>query len=183
MKSRSAASTLFGFALLAGIAYALWYVARLGAGMFDGLFDGIGRETTMILATAALTVLLAAWIVARGLHAIARRHERLEQRAGRAAAYDLFLRVHAEPSDDPFGAAAYLEREAAAGPQLLLHASPAVVSAYARLRRAEASGAAGHDEMAELMKAMRRDLGQRAPDAPLADIAELLGSPAPERVG
>ena len=181
MRLNSAVSTLFGFALLAGLAYALWYVARIGV----GLLDGLDRQATVTGATAVLTVLLAAWIIAGGLHAIARRDETAQRRASRTAAYEAFLQSRAAAADGVFavrGAVVPVD-DSAAHQYLLLHASPAVLGAYARLRRAEASGGAAGDEVAELIRAMRRDLGQRAPDAPLADVAELLASPAHQRVG
>lgn len=177
MKTNSTLSALLGLAFVAALAYAAWTAVRLGAGQLEVL----DRETTMILATAAATVLLSAWIVAGGLHAIARRDETVQRRAARAAAYEAFLQSRSGAADGVFavrGAAVGMD-DSAPHEHLLLHASPAVLGAYARLRRAEGSGAAAGDEMAELIRAMRRDLGQRAPDAPLADIAELIGAPIP----
>lgn len=185
MKPNSTLSTLFGLALVAALAYAAWLAVRFGAGLFDGLFVGVGRETTVILATAALTVLLAAWIVAGGLRAIARRDETVQRRAARAAAYETFLQLRAGSIEGVFAMRGNVipVDESAADAPILIHAGPAVVAAYARLRRAEASGGEAHEEMVELIRAMRRDLGQRAPDAPLAEIAELLGAPERQRVG
>jgi hypothetical protein len=188
MRTNRILSTLFGFALLAGLAYALWYVARAGVALFNGagLFDGVPRPTLVILAASALTLLLAAWMVSSGLHALARREETARRRDARAGAYEVFLqsRASAAAADGVFavrGAVVPVERSGA-HELLLLHASPAVLGAYARLRRAEDAGSAAHDEMAEMIRAMRRDLGQRAPDAPLAEIAELTGAPERERV-
>ncbi|HEX5870009.1 MAG TPA: hypothetical protein VFY65_06330 [Longimicrobium sp.] len=183
MKKASALSTLFGLALLAGLLYALWYVARASVALFNraDLFNGVSREVGVITVSSVLTVLVAAWMVSRGLHAVARSGELVRQRTARAGAYEAFLRLHSETASPalPFRVAG---KEDASG-QLLLHASPAVIAEYARLRRAEASGAAAGDEMVELIRAMRRDLGQRAPDAPVADLAELIGGPVRERVG
>jgi hypothetical protein len=180
MKKASAISTLFGFALLAGLVWALWYVARAGVALFNGagLFDGVPRPTLVILATSAITLLLAAWMISGGLRAIARREETAQRRDARAAAYEVFLqsRAAAAAVDGVFavrGAVVPVEHSGA-HELLLLHASPAVLGAYARLRRAEESGGDARDEMAEMIRAMRRDLGQRAPDAPLAEIAELI---------
>ncbi|WP_420129122.1 hypothetical protein [Longimicrobium sp.] len=183
MRKTSALSALFGFALLAGLAYALWYVARAGVALFNGagLFDGVPRPTLVILATSAITLLLAAWMVSRGLHAIARREETAQRRDARAAAYEVFLqsRASAAAADGVFsvrGAVVPVEHSGA-HELVLLHASSAVLGAYARLRRAEESGSSAHDELAEMIRAMRRDLGQRAPDAPLAEISELIDAP------
>lgn len=173
MKKASALSTLFGLALLAGLVYALWYVARAGVALVDRakLFDGLDRPTTVILVSSGLTLLVAAWLVSRGLHAIARREELVRQRTARAEAYGAFLRLHSAA----LAPALPFAGEDASG-QLLLHASPSVITAYAHLRRVEESGGDACDEMAELIRAMRRDLGQRAPDAPLAEFAELIGA-------
>jgi hypothetical protein len=182
MRTRQTLSALLGLAFVAGLGYALYTVLRLGA----GLFDGLDRQTTVIVATAALTLLLAAWIVASGLHAIARRDETVQTRAARAAAYEALLHSRSGAVEGVFavrGAVVPVDDSASPEQRLLLHASPAVLGAYTRLRRAEASGGAAHHELAELIRAMRRDLGQRAPDAPVAEIAELVGSPARERVG
>jgi hypothetical protein len=81
------------------------------------------------------------------------------------------------------GAVVPVDDSAPPQPMLLLNASPAVLGAYARLRRAEESGGEARDELAELIRAMRHDLGQRAPDASLADLAELATPPGRERVG
>jgi hypothetical protein len=175
MRTSQTLSALLGLALMAGLGYALYAVVRLGA----GLFGGLDRQTTVITATAALTLLLAAWIIASGLHAIARRDEVVRRSAARAEAYQAVLRLETGAVSPvlPLGDE---EESAATEQQFLLHASPAVVAAHARLRRALDSTAA-REAMVELIRAMRRDLGQRAPDASPADLAALLR--ADERVG
>jgi len=166
----STLTTLFGVAFLAALAYGLYRAVGFGA----GLFDGVGHEATVITAAAALTLLLAASIVAGGLRAVAGREE-LRQRA---AAYQAVLRLHAEGAADP-----YLHPgDPAADQPLLLHASPAVLGAYLRLRRAQEAGGDAREERASLVRAMRRDLGHRGADLRPDDLLELLRAPAREPV-
>lgn len=179
--ARQLGSTLLGFAFLAGLVYAAVYLAGFGV----RVFDGVDRRTAVLAGTASLTLLLAVWMVANGLHSIARSDETTQRRSARAAAYEAFLQLRAGSIEGVFAMRGNVipVDESAADAPILLHGSPAVVGAYARLRRAEASGGEAHDEMVELIRAMRRDLGQRTPDAPLADLAEVLDSSARKRVG
>jgi hypothetical protein len=170
MRSSSALSTLFGVAFLAAVAYGIYRAVGFGA----GLFDGVDRTATVITGTAALTLLLAASIVANGLRAAGGREE-LRQRA---AAYEGILRLHADGAGDPYLSAG----DPAADPALLLHATPAVLGAYLRLRRAEEGGGDAREERANLVRAMRRDLGHRGADVRPDDLLELVRSPVRERV-
>jgi|GEM_PF-3841381 len=176
MRSSSALSALFGVAFLAALAYGIYRAVGFGA----GLFDGVGREATVITGAAALTLLLAASIVAGGLRAIAGREE-LRQRA---AAYEGILRLHADgAADSSYDGRGYLAApDPAADQALLLHAPPAVLNAYLRLRRAEEAGGDAREERAHLVRAMRRDLGHRGADARTDELVELLRSPVRERV-
>jgi hypothetical protein len=160
MKARSTLSALLGLALAAGLAYAAWYLVRFGA----GLFAGVGREVTVATLAAAATLLVCASMVSRGLHAVARRDDVL--RAERAAAYEAVFRLRDAGIPDGRG-----DAEDA---RLLLLASPAVLGALRRLRHAEASGGDAKREMAELVAAMRRDLGHRGPEVGIGEMAELL---------
>jgi hypothetical protein len=170
MKPNSFLSAFFGLAFLAALAFAAYSVLRFGA----GLFDGVPHAVAVVTAAAALALLLAASIVANGLRAVARRDDLRQQRA---AAYAAFLHPGggaAEPYVDP-------ARESGAELQFLLHASPAVIAAVVRLRRAEAAGGTGLEEMAQLICAMRRDLGVRGRDLGVAELGELV-PPVGERV-
>jgi hypothetical protein len=169
----SALSTLFGVAFLAALGYGLYRAVGFGA----GLFDGVGREATVITAAAALTLLLAASILAGGLRAVAGREE-LRQRA---AAYEGILRLHADGAGDPYPDGLPTD-DPWADQALLLHAPPAVLNAYLRLRRAEEAGGEAREERAHLVRAMRRDLGHRGADVRTDELVELLRSPARERV-
>jgi hypothetical protein len=170
MKTSSTLSALLGLAFVAALVYALVYAARFGV----GLFDGIDRQVTVITGTAALTLLLAASIIASGLRAAGAREE-LRQRA---AAYEGILRLHADAAGDPYLSAG----DPAADPALLLHATPAVLGAWLRLRRAEEAGGGAREERANLVRAMRRDLGHRGADVRPDDLLELLRQPVRERV-
>ncbi|HEU0301107.1 MAG TPA: hypothetical protein VFR37_16705 [Longimicrobium sp.] len=181
MKPNSTLSALFGLAVLAALGYALWYLGRWGLGVIGGVSPAVQAG-----AAAALTLLVCASIVANGLHAIARREDARQQRAARAAAYDGFFRRHGGGAESGFairGGMLPLDGSAA-HQQMLLHASPAVLGAYLRLLRAEEAGG-GQEELVELVRAMRRDLGQRSPDVGVAELAELLDPPAraPVRAG
>jgi hypothetical protein len=176
MKPSSALSTLFGVAFFAAVAYGIYRAVGFGA----GLFDGVGREATVITAAAALTLLVCASIVAGGLRAVAGREE-LRQRA---AAYEGILRLHADGVVDSYhdGRGYPAAPDPAADQALLLHAPPAVLNAYLRLRRAEEAGGHAREERAHLVRAMRRDLGHRGADLRADELVELLRSPARERV-
>ncbi|HEY0022132.1 MAG TPA: hypothetical protein VGB24_04455 [Longimicrobium sp.] len=175
MRLNSTLSTLFGVALLAAIGYTLWYLARWGLGFWD--------ETDtpfQIGAAAAVTLFVCAAMIANGLHAVARRDEVRQQREARAAVYEQVLRLRG-----PRGGPALLTHDEQGAEQLmLLHASPAVLRAYLRLRGApEATGAdAGEDAMVDLIQAMRRDLGQRGTDVKAGELAGLLAPAVRPRV-
>lgn len=167
MKASSTLSALFGLAVLVAVGYALWYLGRFGLGLFDG-----ASSAAQLTAAAALTLLLCAYLVANGLHAIARGEDGRQQRAARGATYEHVLRL--QGSDGVVS-----EQHRAAEECMLLYASPAALNAYLRLRRAQAGGAGkGTEEMADLVRAMRRDLGQRGADMGTSELAELLAPPA-----
>lgn len=175
MKAHTTTSTILGFALLAAIGYALWYLARWGLGLWDD-----ADATVQIGAAAALTLILCASIIANGLHSVARRDDLRRQREARASVYEQVLRLRG-----PRGGPGLLTHDEQGAEQLmLLHASPAVLRAYIRLRRApEATGTdAAGGAMADLVRAMRRDLGQRGTDVGAGELAELLAPAARPRV-
>lgn len=160
MRKTSAVSVLLGLALLAGMGYGLFVVARLGAGAFDALdphLRGIG-------AAAAGVLLLCACVVANAVRGHGRRADLRQARTLRAPVYEQALWLAGGTELDAVDA------------RMALHASPAVLAAWLRVRRGECTAA-------ELAMAMRRDLGQRAPDVPLADLAELAAAPVPARFG
>jgi hypothetical protein len=67
---------------------------------------------------------------------------------------------------------------------MLLHASPAVLSAYIRLRGAHESDATGaaQEATADLVRAMRRDLGQRDTNVGSGELGGTAG-PGPAAAG
>jgi hypothetical protein len=176
MRYQSAVSTLFGFALLGAIGYGLFLLARLGAGFLEGIDPGLHAPG----AAAALTLILCASIIANGLHSVARRDDVRRQREARAAVYEQVLRLQG-----PRGGPGLLTNDEQGAEQLMvLHASPAVLRAYLRLRGAHDISAAGSapEVLAELVRAMRRDLGQRGTDVTVGELAELLAPAARPRV-
>lgn len=180
MKTSSFLSALFGLAFLAGVAYGLFLLARLGG----GLFDGVDREVMVVTSVAAAALLFAASVVGNGLHAVARRDEVRQQRASRTAVYAQVLRPRTDAAElsGVYGGPAPAEDAPGTNAQLLLHASPAVLAAYGRLRRAEedAGRTDARQALAQLVRAMRRDLGHRGADS-LPELAELLRSPERDR--
>jgi hypothetical protein len=185
MRSNSAPSGLLGLVFAAAVLYGLYYVLRSGV----GLFAGIGPEVTAVTAAAALTLLLSASIVANGLHAIARREDLRQERAMRAIVYEQLVRLRAstESRGEPHESERHilLANAATAHQQMLLHGSPEVLKAYLRLRHAEEAGAttgAEREEMVQLVRAIRRDLGHRSPDVGMAELTEMLRSPDREPV-
>lgn len=169
---------MFGVALLAAIGYAGWYLARWGVGVWNG-----ASATVQIGAAAALTLIVCAAIIANGLHSVARRDDVGRQREARAAVYEQVLRLRVS-----HGVPGLLTNDEQGAEQLmLLHASPAVLRAHLRVRGAQDADGTGaaQDAMADLVRAMRRDLGQRGSDVSAGELAELL-APAPRprvRVG
>ena len=162
MKPTSTVSTVFGLALLAAVAYGLFLAATAGVALFVGL-----DATVQLFAAGAATLLVCAAMIANGLHAGARGEDLRQRRALRGTIYDQALQVRAaapgtfRPEDED-----RVERG------ILLHASPAVVSAYLRVRRADDGGSP--DDLAQLARTMRRDLGRRGSDVSVDDLAELL---------
>jgi hypothetical protein len=155
--------------------YALWYLGRWGLGFWHG-----ANTTVQIGAAAALTLILCASILANGLHAVARRDDVRRQRETRAAVYEQVLRLRS-----PRGGPGLLTHDEQGAEQLmLLHASPAVLRAYISLGGAhDAAGAGtGPEVVADLIRAMRRDLGQRGTDVGTGELAELLAPAARPRV-
>lgn len=159
---KSFLSTVFGLALLAAVVYGLYFAATAGLGLFAGV-----DATVQLFTAAAATLLVCAAMIADGLHAGPRGEDLRQRRAIRSAIYDQALQVRAaapgtfRPEDEQS-----VERG------ILLHASPAVVGAYLRVRRTE--GRPSPDELAQLARAMRRDLGRRGSDVSTGDLAELL---------
>src|SRR4051794_11768289 len=170
MRSSATLSTLVGLALLAAAGYALWYLARSGLGVLDGV-----DATVQLAAAGALTLVVCASIVAHALHALTRGEDGRQRRAARAATYEHVLRLHGAR-----GPGALTDEERAVERLMLLYASPAVLNAYLRLRRAQEAGGA-RQELAELVRALRRDLGNRGAAAGGAELAELLNPSAPAR--
>jgi hypothetical protein len=178
MRSNFTLSTVLSLAFLSALGYAVWYLARSGFGLWSG-----ASASVQIGTAAALTLVLCASIIANGLHAVARHEDVRRQHAARAAVYEQVLRLRVSR-----GVPGLLTNDQHGAEQLmLLHASPAVLRAYLRLRGApEVAGTgAGEDAMVDLIRAMRRDLGQRGTDVNAGELAELLASaPRPrERVG
>lgn len=173
MKPTSTLSVLFGLALLVGLGYALWILGRWGVGVAAGASPELQTG-----AAAALVLLACAAMVANGLHAIARRDGTRERRGLRGAVYEHALRARAADGA-PYGNAEFPADAAAAHQQMLLHASPAVLGAYLRLRRADEAGVDTTEELVDLVRAMRRDLGQRGPDLGVAELGELIDPSAP----
>src|SRR5215218_4609197 len=134
MRTNQTIGTVLGLAFLAAFGYALYLAARFGV----GLFDGLDREVAVVTGAAALTLLLSATLIANGLHAIARRDDLRQQRGPRAAVYDHVLRLRGV--EDGYGGG--LGDDPASERRMLLHASPAVLNAYRRLRHAEEGGSA-----------------------------------------
>jgi hypothetical protein len=185
MRSNSASSAVVGLVFVVAVLYGLYHLLRLGA----GLVEDMGREVTAVTAAAAVTLLLSASIVASGLHAIGRREDLRQQRAMRAIVYEQFLRLRAfvERRGGPLGGERHMLPDDAdtAYQQMLLHASPQVLRAYLRLRGAEEAGATkgtSREEMVQLVRAIRRDLGHRSPDVGMAELTEMLRSPDREPV-
>lgn len=165
MRASPAVATFFGFLFLAAVLAGLYYLVRAGL----GLFAAVDADVTAIAAVATLALLISASLVANGLYAVARAGDQRQQRATRALVYEVALLTL---YDGP------------AGERLLLHASPGVLNAYLRLRRVEATvgGGSARQETARLVRAMRRDLGQRAPDVAAGELADLLPTHEPGRV-
>src|SRR4051794_41811330 len=89
MRSSATLSTLVGLALLAAAGYALWYLARSGLGVLDGV-----DATVQLAAAGALTLVVCASIVAHALHALTRGEDGRQRRAARAAPHQHVLRLH-----------------------------------------------------------------------------------------
>jgi hypothetical protein len=181
MRPNSALSAFFGLLLFAMLVLGLYYVVGFGV----GLFAGVGPEVRTVTAIVAITLLLSASIVAGGLHGIGRREDVRQQRAARAAVYEHFLRVQsgaASGGELLGGGRDFLPRDARSLDQtMLLHASADVLKAYHRLRRADGSvgsDSGGREELVHLVRAMRRDLGQRAPDIGSAELTEIMRLPS-----
>jgi hypothetical protein len=185
MRSSPVVPIFVSILFLALFALALYYLVGFGA----GLFAGVGPEVTTVTVAAAITLLVCASIIAGGLHGIGRREDVRQQRAVRAAVYEQFLRAQAGTARG--GALPLGDRRFVAGdvqdlePQMLLVASAEVLKAYRRWRRAQEGAADGtatpQQAMASLVRAMRRDLGHRAPDLDDDAVSELMRTPSRQR--
>ncbi len=169
-RSNSTAGLWAGLLFLALAAGAILYLVFRGVGALGELGDGpIPVEWVLGGVLIVAVALIAGSLRAAGRSALLR-----ERREARAQAYRALLGSRVELG----GGGSFAANDGGMAPDpsaLLLHATPAVLHAFLKLSRAEESGeGAGGAELAALIRAMRRDLGHRAPDMDASSITELI---------
>ncbi len=181
----------FGLALLAAIAYGAW----LALDAIRMVFANLDREVANITAIACIAVLIAAWVISRGLGASTRQSRAMALREEKTSTYQLFvdfwenlLRRGRGPSDqlpvDLAGKLHVLERH------LALYGAASVIGAHTALRELEQRKGLRHPDvrarLGEAIVAIRRDLGADTPLNAAFELERLLlpmgESPSPAAV-
>lgn len=174
MRTNSILAALFGLALVAMLLAGGYFTIMFLA----GLFVGVDQAVVAVAVTLALAVLAGAALISgsvRWLH----RKDAAKLHADRASIYERVLHMRAAaPGHASARPIVSLEDEAALDRLMLLRAGPAVLEAYQALRVLERAGSP-HDlripaQVAQLVLAMRKDLGMRNLTLQEEDVLDLL---------
>lgn len=177
---------LFGIFLLAAMGFGAW----LGLKHLYAFFAALDRDVANITAILCLSVLAAAWVIARSLGASNRQGKALALRQEKTAAYQLFVDFwesllrrgrtqNGQLPADLAGKLHMLDR------LLALYGGTAVIKAHTALRNLERDKGLQHPDvrarLGEALVAIRRDLGADTPLNAAHELERLL-LPAPEAV-
>ena len=158
----------FGLALLAAVGYGAWLVLETTFAVFAS-FD---REVAKLSAIACIAVLIAAWVISRGLGASTRQARAMAMREEKTATYQLFLdfwtnflrRGRTQANQLPIDLAGKLQ---VLDRHLALYGGTSVMKAHTGLRDLEREKGAQHPDLrtrlGEALVAIRRDLGTDTP--------------------
>jgi hypothetical protein len=167
---------IFGLALLAAFAAGAYFLFQYVVGLFD-LLDPQFQAITLI---ASVVALFCALIIADGLKGRQYKAANLHMVTEKANLYERVLMYWCDPSKQPISSGELINESELVRleRQLVLHASPKVLTAYLNLRRQglqeNASDTQTIDLLSKLALEMRSDLGHLDPKLKENELLDLL---------
>lgn len=154
---------------------ALGYGGYIAVHRFVVLFMRLNLPTAIVTATAAGVLLLAAVIIAASIRRAGAQHREVHLRAGKAAAYKLFIGFWEgmlRPGQTDESLAQLSQQMQDVNHALLLHGCPAVVKAHAAMQSLNLPEARA--QFADSLLAIRKDLGLVSQGLGAKELVQLL---------
>jgi hypothetical protein len=166
---------IFGTLLALALTAALGYYGYIAAKRFIVLFARLDFPVAMVTATAMLTLLLAAMVIAASIRRAGAQSREAHLRADKAEAYKLFISLWEEmlrPGQTEEAVGRMSRQMQDVNHLLLLHGCTAVLKIHAAMQSLNLPEA--RIQFAEALLAIRKDLGLESRGLDAKDLVQLL---------